>query len=138
MLQLISSWRMAFQAVGYVFQSSCQLFVELLLRLPDSLRQFEARQLETVLDQSVPQDEEGPQLRLPSAEAVAEREILPPRGPELEENTVGQRSHCAELLLDRLPKRNGASDRCAEILRKRFSGELSQQPQVGDESPLHL
>ena len=54
------------------------------------LRQYEARELETVLERCTPHYEERPQLGLPPPNAVAQSQVLASRRTEFKKNPIGK------------------------------------------------
>src|SRR5258708_22448618 len=107
--------------------------IEFLLRCLNGFRQFEARELGTVLPQGNSCQEKKSQLWLPPPDTVAQSKILLARSTEFEKNAVGKSSHLVEILVNRLTKRIAMLDRDSQIFRKGLPCKLSQQPQGGNE-----
>src|SRR5580704_2210254 len=108
-------WRLTVHSIRYILKHLSRTLIIRLKGDHHTLRQYEARQLEPVLEECTPHYEERAQLRLPPPDAVAQSQVVAPRRTEFKENPIGERSHVVEFSIDRIAKGRNALDRRADV-----------------------
>ena len=82
--------RLTLHSIRYILKHLSRTLVIRPKRANHRLRQYEARQLETVLERCNPHQEERSQLGLPLPDTVAQSQVSMPRGTEFEKNPIGK------------------------------------------------